>query len=111
MNEGTYVTNVIIPAVRASLKNLYLGTTSFISTSERQSIASANRRKESGHSGRRPDIMFVIEDKGYVYELMFSECSQLVCNERKKSDDDIKLWREANNGISWVLNTNTGTNF
>lgn len=44
LNEGTYVTNVIVPAIRATLKNLPLGKTTFISSSERQSSASADRK-------------------------------------------------------------------
>ena len=32
LNEGTYVTNVIVPAIRATLKNLPFGKSSFIST-------------------------------------------------------------------------------
>ena len=32
LNEGTYVTNVIVPAIQATLKNLLFGKSSFIST-------------------------------------------------------------------------------
>ncbi|CAG8732892.1 16554_t:CDS:1, partial [Funneliformis mosseae] len=34
LNEGTYVINVIVPAIRAILKNLPLGKSTFISSSE-----------------------------------------------------------------------------
>ncbi|CAG8559413.1 4784_t:CDS:2 [Paraglomus brasilianum] len=44
ISEGTYVSNVIVPAIRASLKNVPLEKSSFVSTSERQSSASADRK-------------------------------------------------------------------
>jgi hypothetical protein len=31
-NEGTYVTNVIVPAIRATLKDLPIGKSSYVST-------------------------------------------------------------------------------
>jgi hypothetical protein len=43
LNEGTYLTNVIVPAIRATLKNLPLGKSTFVSSSERQSSASAGK--------------------------------------------------------------------
>ncbi|CAJ0829688.1 15039_t:CDS:2, partial [Entrophospora sp. SA101] len=46
LNEGTYVTNVIVPLICATLKNLSYRKSSFISTYERQSIASKNRKGE-----------------------------------------------------------------
>ncbi|CAG8830440.1 38812_t:CDS:2, partial [Gigaspora margarita] len=73
LNEGTYQSTVIVPFILAVLKNLPFRLPSFISTSERESIASADR-KGDGQMGRRPDIMFM----------------------QKKVDDDIKLWRECN---------------
>ncbi|CAH1765876.1 15529_t:CDS:2, partial [Entrophospora sp. SA101] len=82
LNEGTYVTNIIVPAIRALLKNLPYGMSTFISTSERQSIASADRKRGSNDEGktklgRRPDIMFVMKDRGKKYELMYTECSRI----------------------------------
>src|SRR6185437_8694676 len=59
LNEGTYQSTVIVPAIRAVLGNLPFRTSSFISTSERQSVASADR-KGSGQMGRRPDIMLTV---------------------------------------------------
>jgi len=32
LNEGTYVTNVIVPAIRASLKDLPFGRMAFVSS-------------------------------------------------------------------------------
>src|SRR4051812_27582690 len=59
-SEGTYVNNVILPAIRTTLKCLPLGKFTFVSSSERQSSASADR-KGDGRLGRRPDIMFVMK--------------------------------------------------
>ncbi|RIB17153.1 hypothetical protein C2G38_2188140 [Gigaspora rosea] len=59
-NEGTYVTNAIAPAIRASLKDLPYGSSSFVSTAERQSSASADRKGE-GRRGRKLDTMFIIQ--------------------------------------------------
>jgi len=101
LNEGTYVTNVIIPSIRSALKNLPFGKNAFISTSERQSLASADR-KGDGQMGRRPDMMFEFKYNGKVYELMFAECSRLSCTKRKELDDMIKLWRESNDGLYWA---------
>jgi len=70
-------------------------------SSEKQSIASADRRGE-GHSGRRPDIMFVLKYGDYVYELIYTECSRIICTKRKKINDSVKLWREVNDGVFWT---------
>ncbi|RIA84924.1 hypothetical protein C1645_741956 [Glomus cerebriforme] len=99
LNEGTYLTNLIVPAIRTSLKNLPHGKFTYISTYERQSIASADRRKRSG---RRPDIIFVMMDRGKKYELIYTECSRLFCTEQKIKDDAIKIWRETNDRMYWV---------
>ncbi|CAI2192759.1 8636_t:CDS:1, partial [Funneliformis geosporum] len=44
LNEDTYVTNVIVPAFQATLKNFPLGKTIFISSSECQSSVSVDRK-------------------------------------------------------------------
>uniref|UniRef100_U9T644 Uncharacterized protein n=1 Tax=Rhizophagus irregularis (strain DAOM 181602 / DAOM 197198 / MUCL 43194) TaxID=747089 RepID=U9T644_RHIID len=100
-NEGTYVTNVIVPAIRATLKGLPLGRSSYVSSAERQSSASADRKGE-GRTGRRPDIMFVMKHDGKKYELIYVESSRLSCIPQKEKDDEIKLWRETNDGMYWV---------
>ncbi|UZO10979.1 uncharacterized protein OCT59_002556 [Rhizophagus irregularis] len=98
---GTYVTNVIVPAIRATLKGLPLGRSSYVSSAERQSSASADRKGE-GRTGRRPDIMFVMKHDGKKYELIYVESSRLSCIPQKEKDDEIKLWRETNDGMYWV---------
>lgn len=70
--------------------------------SDKQSVASAKRR---GIMGRRPDIMFVVTYLETIFELMYIECSRLICTEKKKIDDEIKLWRECNDGLYWVRQT------
>ncbi|CAG8779487.1 13432_t:CDS:2, partial [Acaulospora colombiana] len=65
LNEGTYVSNVVVPFIRAALKNLpFGGESSFISTKDRRGI---------GKTGRRPDIMFEVHREGKVYELLYGE--------------------------------------
>src|SRR5438132_402202 len=95
------MTNVIVPAIRVTLKNLPLGKTTFVSSSKRQSSASTNR-KGDGRSGRRPDVMFVMKYNGKNYELLFTECSRLSCTAQKERNDQVKLWCEVNNGMYWT---------
>ena len=33
---------------------------------------------------------------------MYVECSRLICSPQKKTDYEIKLWRETNDGLYWV---------
>ena len=46
--------------------------------------------------------MFIEEHKSKLYELLFVECSRLICLEQKKDDDKVKLWREMNDGLYYV---------
>src|SRR6185436_15882478 len=39
------------------------------------------------------------------FELMYIEYSRLLCTEQKKVDDDIKLWRECNDGMYYTRKT------
>ncbi|RIB16634.1 hypothetical protein C2G38_1495689 [Gigaspora rosea] len=100
-SEGTYVTDIIIPSIRASLKGLPFRQFAFISTAERQSTASANR-KGKGHLGKQQDFMYLQKREGKIFELVYGECSRLLCSDTKKKDDEIKLWRETNDGMFWV---------
>ncbi|RHZ45686.1 hypothetical protein Glove_661g55 [Diversispora epigaea] len=100
-SEETYVNNVILPAIRATLKCLPLDKSTFVSSSERQSSASADR-KGDGRLGRRPDIMFVMKCGEKNYELLYAECSRLTCTTRKKKNNGVKLWRETNDGMYWT---------
>ena len=36
------------------------------------------------------------------YELLYIECSRISCAKQKKQDDEIKLWREVNDGMYWL---------
>ncbi|RHZ69711.1 hypothetical protein Glove_280g68 [Diversispora epigaea] len=101
MNEGTYVNNIIVPLINACLFNNHFGESAFITTFERQSVASADRRGD-GRVGRRPDIMFISKEDDKFYELMYAECSRVICTKQKEEDDDIKLWRECNDGLYWA---------
>ncbi|CAJ0846539.1 8293_t:CDS:2, partial [Entrophospora sp. SA101] len=72
---------------------------SYISIAEKQSTASADRK---GKFGKRPDLMFILKHKEFAYELVYGEFSRLVCTEDKKENDNIKLWRETNDGMFWA---------
>lgn len=45
--------------------------------------------------------MFVCMEDGKFYELMYVECSRITCT-KQKEDDDVKLWRESNDGMYWA---------
>ncbi|CAG8711213.1 13609_t:CDS:2, partial [Racocetra persica] len=102
-NEGTYVTHVIAPSIRAVLKDLPFGKSSYISMAEKKSVASSERKGE-GHLGKKPDMMFILNREEVSYELVYAEFSRLVCTDQKNKKDDIKLWRETNDGMDWVRN-------
>ncbi|RIB15746.1 hypothetical protein C2G38_2092579 [Gigaspora rosea] len=99
LNEGMYQSTVIVPLIQVALKTLPVGDSFFISTSEKQSIVSANRKGEKGRR-RRPDIMLLGNYLETTFELMNIECTRLFCSPQKKTDDEIKLWREANDGYA-----------
>ncbi|CAG8513150.1 7443_t:CDS:2 [Paraglomus occultum] len=101
LDEGTYVNNVVVSATHASLSDNPFGERAFITTYERQSVASADRRGDGG-MGRRPDIMFITKEDSKIYELMYAECSRIICTTQKEDDDRVKLWRETNDGMYWV---------
>jgi len=69
LNEGTYVSVVIMPAIRAALKD----TPFIISSGERQSCASADRK---GGNGRKPDIMVEVRREN-MHEILYAECSRV----------------------------------
>ena len=46
--------------------------------------------------------MYIVKLDGKTFELIFGECSRIYCDDNKKRDDEIKLWREANDGMFWI---------
>ncbi|CAJ0838802.1 11194_t:CDS:2 [Entrophospora sp. SA101] len=54
--RGTYVTDIIVPIIRATLKNLPVGKFGFVSTAEDQNTASKDQK---GDTGKCPDIIFM----------------------------------------------------
>ncbi|CAG8538905.1 11762_t:CDS:2, partial [Scutellospora calospora] len=72
LNEGIYQSTVIVLFIQAALKNLSFRLSSFINTSERESLASANR-KGDGQVGRHPDIMFMVKHLDMLFEII--ECN------------------------------------
>jgi hypothetical protein len=41
-----------------------------------------------------------------LLELMFVECSRVICNKDKEEKDKVKLWREMNDGLNYVYKFN-----
>ena len=37
------------------------------------------------------------------YELLYTECSRLTCTAQKEKYDEVKLWRETNDGLVRVV--------
>ncbi|CAG8765682.1 17928_t:CDS:2, partial [Rhizophagus irregularis] len=77
-SKGTYIADVIIPLLQTSLSNLLNGAIC-LSTAERQSIANEK-----------------------IIELLYTESSRIVCSNSKKSDDEVKLWRETLDEASYI---------
>ncbi|RHZ47607.1 hypothetical protein Glove_575g27 [Diversispora epigaea] len=103
-SEGTYITDVIMPLLRASLSDLPNGYIC-LSTAERQSLASkACRNGGTGKvkMGKKPDIMALEKCNGKLVEFLYVESSRIVCSSTKKADDEIKLWRELLDGSSYI---------
>ncbi|CAG8540121.1 4238_t:CDS:2 [Ambispora leptoticha] len=46
--------------------------------------------------------MFIVKHEDRIYELIFAECSRIVCGGTKEEDDRVKLWRELNDGLYWA---------
>ena len=62
-SEGTYVADVIIPLLRASLSGLPNGSIC-LSTAERQSLASKTQRNlgiNEERMGKKPDVMGLLK--------------------------------------------------
>ncbi|CAG8612347.1 10696_t:CDS:2 [Diversispora eburnea] len=95
--ENIANSTIILSIIWALLKNLPISDSFFISTLEKQSIASANK-KGDGFMRRYPDIMFVTKYWETIFELMF--LLNLYCS--KKINDNVKLWREYNDELFWM---------
>nr|CAG8566335.1 14540_t:CDS:2 [Entrophospora candida] len=70
-----------------------------LSIAEKQSAASADRKDKFG---KRQDLMFILKNKSFAYELVYGEFSCLARSEGKKENDDIKPWQETNDGMFWA---------
>ncbi|CAG8526987.1 16487_t:CDS:2 [Dentiscutata heterogama] len=94
----------IVPLLRAALGGLPNGRIC-LSTAERQSLASKARRNigtSKERMGKKPDVMVLEEYEKKIIEILYVECSRIVCDATKKADDDTKLWRETLDGVSFV---------
>ena len=52
--------------------------------------------------GKKPDIMGLLEQDEKIIELLYTELSRIVCSNSKKSDNEVKLWRETLDGASYI---------
>ncbi|RGB29162.1 hypothetical protein C1646_818666 [Rhizophagus diaphanus] len=84
-SEGTFLTDVIVPLLRAGLGDLPNGTVC-LSTAER----------------KKPDVMLMEKCGGKIFEIAYVESSRIICTNSKKDDDSVKLWRETQDSISFV---------
>jgi hypothetical protein len=103
-SEGTYIADVIIPLLRATLNDLPNGAIC-LSTAERQSKASKARINlgiVGERMGKKPDIMGLFIQDEKIIELLYTESSRIVCSKSKKADDEVKLWRETLDGASYI---------
>ena len=62
-------------------------------------MASKDRR---GKKGKRLDIMFIAKHMDRIYELVFAECSHIICSDVKEDDDKVKLWWKFNDALYWT---------
>jgi hypothetical protein len=46
--------------------------------------------------------MYLVKEEDKMFELLFGECSHIICDKNKKENDKVKLWREVNDGMYWV---------
>ncbi|KAG9301859.1 hypothetical protein G9A89_004538 [Geosiphon pyriformis] len=103
-SEGTYISDIILPLLRSSLGDLHNGSIC-LSTAERQSLASKAQRNAGAvreRMGKKPDIMGLLKWGDKFLELLYVESSRILCSNSKKTDDDVKLWRETLDGVSFV---------
>ncbi|RHZ89334.1 hypothetical protein Glove_16g109 [Diversispora epigaea] len=83
-SKGTYVTDIIVPLLRASLEDLPNGDI-FLSTAERQ--------KRSTHKtpiGKKPDVMVMAKYGGKIFEIAYVESSRILCTRSKREDDSVE---------------------
>jgi hypothetical protein len=103
-SEGTYISDIILPLLRSALRGLLNGNIC-LSTAERQSIASKARRNAGvaeERMGKKPDIMGIMKQAEKILELVYVESSCIICTKSKKKDDEVKLWRETLDGMSFI---------
>nr|CAG8557552.1 9295_t:CDS:2 [Entrophospora candida] len=105
LNENGYLTDVVMPLIRAALKKIPHYKCIRVTTSEKESKSSKARRltQGSGKIGKKPDAMCIATINGFEFEIMFLEGSRLITGNNKFHDDDVKLWREGNDGM-WHIN-------
>ncbi|CAG8779631.1 33770_t:CDS:2, partial [Gigaspora margarita] len=54
------------------------------------------------HIEKKPDVMGLVEHEEKINEILYVECSRILCTKQKKADDSMKLWREMLDGSCFV---------
>ncbi|CAG8685595.1 15805_t:CDS:2, partial [Gigaspora margarita] len=75
------ILKLITPSIRAVLKEPPFGKSSYISMVEKHSVASAERKGE-GHSEKKSDMKFILNQEEVSYERVYAEFSYLVHQSR-----------------------------
>ncbi|PKC72610.1 hypothetical protein RhiirA1_452124 [Rhizophagus irregularis] len=101
-NNG-YLTDVVIPLIRAAIKDIPNFNYMRVTTSEMESKNSKERWKlqKCSSFGKKPDAMIIATICNIEFEIMFLEGSRLVADKGKRHSDSVKLWRGSNDGI-WL---------
>jgi len=92
-NEETYVADVIILLLQASLSGLSNGSIC-LSMAKCQSLASKarqNLRINEERMEKKPDVMGLLKQDKKIIELIYTESSCIIYSKSKKVDDDVKL--------------------
>ncbi|POG69550.1 hypothetical protein GLOIN_2v1776879 [Rhizophagus irregularis DAOM 181602=DAOM 197198] len=108
-NNG-YLTDVVIPLIRAAIKDIPNFNYMRVTTSEMESKNSKERWKlqKCSSFGKKPDAMIIATICNIEFEIMFLEGSRLVADKGKRHSDSVKLWRGSNDGI-WLASLGTTT--
>ncbi|RHZ46957.1 hypothetical protein Glove_601g15 [Diversispora epigaea] len=97
-SEETYVTDIIVPLLQASLEDLPNGNI-FLSIAEQQSMASKARKSFGSNEerpiykisiGKKSNVMVMAKYGSKIFELAYVELSRILCTRSKREDDSVK---------------------
>ncbi|RGB32529.1 hypothetical protein C1646_762794 [Rhizophagus diaphanus] len=101
--DNGYPTDVVIPLIRAAIKDIPNFNYIRVTTSVMESKSSKERRKlqKCSSFGKKPYAMIIASIRNIEFEMMFLKGSRLFADKGKRHSDSVKLWRESNDGI-WL---------